>query len=670
MSFKNLRIGYRISAGLFVIVLLMAGMAAAVFVGQERTSATVARYGTLTDNTVRVAVINARINEIRRNVRIIVENGDGAALDRIRRIDADLRTDLTVAAEVAEDPVRQAELRRLATLVGEYVTSVGSVSGSRAERDRLYDGTMVPLGLQARQSMSRLIDGVLAEGDTTLAARAGIAQEKLLLARLYAVSYLESPNEKTADVMRRELAAFAAALREARTVFRAERRKATFDEIESLMTRYAAAFEDVVKAVTAMDGLVNGRMMVLAGQAGDLVDTLLASQRQAAEGMKAEMTGVLESVEAVISTVTAIAALLALAIGVVIVRSIVGPVTAMTGAMGRLAGGDLSIDIPALGQRDEIGRMAEAVAVFKDAAIENRRLVAEQERLKAEAEREKRRLMNELADNFEAGMTGVVQAVSATASQLQSNAQSMSAIAEETSRQSTAVAASTAQASANVQTVASASDELASSIVEISRQVSDAAAISKTAVAEAERTDARIDGLAIAAQRIGDVVGLIQSIASQTNLLALNATIEAARAGEAGKGFAVVASEVKQLATQTGRATEDIATQIAEIQQQTAGAVDAIRSIGRIITRLGEISGSVAAAVEEQAAATREIGRNVQQAAQGTEEVSTSIVGVSKAAEEAGAASSQVLSAADQMAGEAGRLKREVETFVARVRAA
>jgi methyl-accepting chemotaxis protein len=353
-----------------------------------------------------------------------------------------------------------------------------------------------------------------------------------------------------------------------------------------------------------------------------------------------------------------------------IARGIVRPVRAMTAAMGALAAGNLGTAIPAVDRRDEIGAMAQAVAVFKASMIEADRLRGEQVEQQHRAEAERKAAMQQLADQFEASVKGVVQAVSSAATQLQSNAQSMSAIAEETARQSTVVAAATEQASANVQTVAVASEELSSSISEIGRQVTDSSRISKEAVTEAERTNTTVEGLAASAQRIGDVVSLIQNIASQTNLLALNATIEAARAGEAGKGFAVVASEVKQLASQTAKATEEIAQQITEIQTQTSGAVDAIRSIGRTITQVNEISSTIAAAVEEQSAATSEIGRNVQQAAHGTQEVSNNIVGVSKAAEEAGSSSSQVLSAASQLSREAERLRTEVDSFIAHVRAA
>ncbi|WP_244434066.1 methyl-accepting chemotaxis protein [Azospirillum sp. B506] len=351
-------------------------------------------------------------------------------------------------------------------------------------------------------------------------------------------------------------------------------------------------------------------------------------------------------------------------------KGIVGPIKSIVSSLRGLADGNLTVEIAGTGRRDEVGMIAETAGVFKANLIRSRELEEEAKQAEARAAAERRQAMLGLADEFETSVGGVVEAVSSAAAQLQSTARTMSAVAEETARQSTAVAAATEQASANVQTVAAASEELSSSIGEISRQVAESATISGQAVSEAERTNGTVEGLAVAAQRIGDVVSLIQTIASQTNLLALNATIEAARAGEAGKGFAVVASEVKQLANQTAKATGDISAQIAEIQTQTGSAVTAIRNIGRTITQVNEISNSIAAAVEEQSAATGEIGRNVQQAAQGTQDVSSSIAGVSKAADEAGTSSNEVLSAASLLSQEAGRLRREVDGFLSRVRAA
>jgi methyl-accepting chemotaxis protein len=349
---------------------------------------------------------------------------------------------------------------------------------------------------------------------------------------------------------------------------------------------------------------------------------------------------------------------------------VVRALTGMTASMGRLAAGDLDTEIVGAGRRDEIGAMAQAVAVFKHNALEMKRLEAEQKALEARAEADKRAAMRRLADDFEAGIKGVVGGVSSAAEEMRATAQSMSAIAEEASRQALAVSSASEQASSNVQTVASAAEELSASIGEISRQVAQSATISSRAVEDAQRTDATMRSLADAAVKIGDVVKLINDIASQTNLLALNATIEAARAGEAGKGFAVVASEVKTLASQTANATGEIDAQIREIQASTQRAVDSIVAIGGTIGEISRISTAIASAVEQQGAATSEIARNVQQAAAGTAEVSRNVTGVTNAASETGNAATGVLGAAADLAKQSSALSAEVERFLVGIRAA
>jgi methyl-accepting chemotaxis protein len=350
-------------------------------------------------------------------------------------------------------------------------------------------------------------------------------------------------------------------------------------------------------------------------------------------------------------------------------RGITRPINAMTGAMGRLADGDLAIDVTGTDRRDEIGSLARSLEVFKRNAVEAKRLAArDAEETAAKAQRSIR-IDHDIA-GFDNSVRGALDLLAAAATQLRATAQSLAGGAGEASRQSTAVAAAAEQASANVQTVAAASEELSSSISEITRQVTQSSEIAGQAVEEASETQATIGGLSEAAQRIGAVVRLINDIASQTNLLALNATIEAARAGEAGKGFAVVASEVKALANQTAKATEEIAIQVNAMQSATEEAVGAIERINGTIRRMNEISTGIAAAMEQQGAATKEISRNVQQAAHGTHEVTQNIVGVNRAIGETGAASGQVLTASDELGRQAEILRGDVGSFLVKIRAA
>lgn len=349
-------------------------------------------------------------------------------------------------------------------------------------------------------------------------------------------------------------------------------------------------------------------------------------------------------------------------------RAIAKPVTNMTEAMKSLADGNLDTEVTGQERGDEIGDMAAAVQVFKENAIRNRELEADQGAQKERAEEEKRKMMNELADNFDSSVGGIIDAVSAASTELNSTAQSMSSIAEETSSQSAAVSAASEEAATNVQTVAAASEEMSHSISEINQQVAQASASAKQAVADVEETGAQMEALASTADKIGEVIRIISDIAEQTNLLALNATIESARAGEAGKGFAVVASEVKELASQTGKATEKIGEQVDEIQNATKQAVVSISAIGDVIRQVDETSAAIAASMAEQGAATQEIARNVQEAASGTEEVTRNITGVSQASQEAGAASSQVMSAAGELSKQAEMMKTEVTKFITQIR--
>lgn len=369
-------------------------------------------------------------------------------------------------------------------------------------------------------------------------------------------------------------------------------------------------------------------------------------------------------------TSMAIITIIVFGLALLIGRGISNPIAIMTDAMGRLAEGELETDIPARDQTNEIGEMAQAVQIFKDNAIRVNKMEKEAKEQEKRAEEEKRRLMNQMAEDFEASVGGIVEGVSSAATQMETSATSLTSTAEETNSQSVTVAAAAEQAAANVETVASAAEELSSSITEISRQVSESSQVTTEAVQESERSHDAVQGLVESAQQISEVVNLITDIAEQTNLLALNATIEAARAGDAGKGFAVVASEVKNLASQTAKATEEISGQIANIQSASEQAATSIEGIGTTIRRVDEIASGIAAAVEEQGAATTEIARNVEQASAGTTEVSSNIAGVTQAANETGAAAGQIATAAGNLSQQSETLRSEVNKFLTTVRAA
>jgi methyl-accepting chemotaxis protein len=360
-----------------------------------------------------------------------------------------------------------------------------------------------------------------------------------------------------------------------------------------------------------------------------------------------------------------------LAAGFFIGRSVSKPLTAMRAAMIELANGNFAIVLPGLGRADEIGEIAQSVETFKVNAERKARDEADAKIRQDRAVAELRKAdMHKLADAFEGAVGEIIETVSSAATELEASANTLTMTAERSESLATMVAAASEEASTNVQSVASATEEMTSSVNEISRQVQESARVAGDAVDQARKTNDRVGALSNAANRIGDVVELINTIAGQTNLLALNATIEAARAGEAGRGFAVVASEVKALAEQTAKATGEIGQQITGIQAATQDSVGAIKEIGNTIGRMAEISSTIAAAVEEQGAATQEISRNIQHAAQGTSQVSSNIADVQRGASETGSASAQVLSAAQSLSSDSNRLKLEVGKFLSSVRAA
>ncbi|MFD1626577.1 methyl-accepting chemotaxis protein [Azospirillum griseum] len=351
-------------------------------------------------------------------------------------------------------------------------------------------------------------------------------------------------------------------------------------------------------------------------------------------------------------------------------RSITAPLRAITTTVEDLARNRQDLTIPGLDRADEIGALARAAEVFKRNGAEMLRLQAEAAATQERAERERRATMIRMADQFEAAMAGVVGTVAASAEQLRVSAQDLAAATDNTQKRAASAASASLQTSDNVRMVASSTEEMNTAVAAISEHILQSSRITDTAAQQAARTDGTVGSLAQAANRIGEIVGLIQSIAGQTNLLALNATIEAARAGEAGKGFAVVASEVKALANQTAKATEDIASQITAIQTATTDAVEAIQGIATTIGEAHELGTVIAAAIDQQGAATSGIAHSVEEAATGARQVAEDMETVTNAAMTSGAVASQLLGAANALTDQAQRLKQEMSRFLGTIRAA
>ncbi|MGH6953579.1 MAG: methyl-accepting chemotaxis protein [Alphaproteobacteria bacterium] len=678
--FRNFKIGVKIYIGFGVVLSALTVMGAIAYLSIGGMVDKFHSYANMAGDTVLAGGLGKELVELRLHVVKFIGSSDEKELKGVEENLERVRRDLKRAHEEIHNPERVKLLSEAEEGINRYVETFEEITALMAKRDKLVYEGLDPNGKEAREKLSELIKSAFEDEDYEAAVLAGFVQEDLLLGRLYVTKYLDTNNEEQAERAFAEFKELDHAVEALDKAVQNPKRRKLLETVEGDVTRYEETFGELVKII----GERNKLRAETLDPTGVLIAKTLTELAESTEKDEQALEEETATAGAETELETIIIAAFSIALGVlfafVIARGITRPITAMTGAMNRLAQGDKTAEIPGLGRGDEIGSMAGAVQVFKDNAIEMDRMQKEREEAEhqraeeaaarqKEAEERASRL-GQLTQAFDKAVTGALEAVSSATNQLEASARSMAASTEETTNQTTAVAAASEQATSNVQTAASAAEELSNSITEISRQVGESAKVAQKAVEEANRTNTTVQGLAEAAKKIGEVVNLISDIAAQTNLLALNATIEAARAGDAGKGFAVVASEVKSLATQTAKATEEIAAQIGSIQGATGDAVKAIDGIGATITRINEIASAIASAVEEQGAATQEIARNVQEAATGTQEVSRNIGGVNQAATEVSKAATQVLQASSDVAKQSDSLRQDVNKFLGEVRAA
>ena len=579
-----------------------------------------------------------------------------------------LREEFESYVEAVAHDVEVLDLTEIQSQLDQYTADFQIAVESQAARDR-HVAVMVADGPEIRSRLTEIIETAYADGDAEASYFGAIAQEHLMLGRLYAERFLVTNEAETAERTRSELSQTAEALSTLLPLLQSPARRELTQSAQALLAEFSTAFDGAVTAINQRNAALMemNRLDPVMAEAANTVRNRLVAEQEAL-GERADSTAATTEIVVVAASLIALAAAAALAF--FIGTRVSGAIIRITAAMRRLADGDKETEIEGTERSDEIGEMAGALLIFRDNALEMERLQAEQEAEKARAEEQRRAAMMEMADKFEAEVGEIVRALGEASSELQGRAAELNTAVAGAGDRSASVAAAAEQASGSVEAMASASEEMSASIREISEQVAASASAARVSSEQAAASADGLDKLTTAVAGVDEIVQSINGVAEQTNLLALNATIEAARAGEAGKGFAVVASEVKALAEQTQKLTDEIAARLGDISTASGNAIESTRSIIGQIEEIDSTTNALAAAIEEQTSATSEISTSAQQAADGARTVSSDISGVQRSVSESAEVAKVVDSAADDLKTRSRTLSQQVDSFLATIRAA